>query len=58
MITDEDLPAVKAIKEKVADEIRRRFQPDSLDIADKAAVLASSLDPRYRQRNFVMVSSL
>ena len=57
MLTDEDLRAVKAFKEKVAEEMKCRFKPNNLhvhvDFGDKAAVLASAFDLRYHQLNFL-----
>jgi len=45
----DDLPAVKAFKEKVSQEISSR---DSSKIVDRPAVIATVTDPHYHQLKF------
>ena len=48
----DDRTAVKVFKKTVASELKRRFDPDSEEIAEDPPVLASALDPRYHQLKF------
>jgi len=50
-----DLPAVKAFKEKVSQEISSRFTPDTSEIFDRPAVIAAVTDPHYHQLKFLTV---
>ena len=51
--SSDDLPQVKALKEKVSAEIKCRFTPESLEIEDNAPLLAAAIDPKYHQLNIL-----
>ena len=44
---------MKAFKEKVTQEILRRFTPSSLEIVNKPPLIASAIDPHYHQLKFL-----
>ena len=51
--SSDDLPQLKAFKEKVSAEIKCRFTPESLEIEDNAPLLAAAIDPKYHQLNIL-----
>ena len=52
LIEAQDLAPVKALKELVAKELKRRFQFD----ANNVAILASAVDPRYKELHVTFMS--
>ena len=52
VISSDDNHAVKVFKEIVSTHLRKRFNPDSVNIAEEPAALATALDPRYHQIKF------
>ena len=52
-VNPNDLPPVKNLKEKVTSEIKCRFTPGSMEIEEKAPLLAAAIDPHYHHLKFL-----